>query len=83
MKSTRMGKDDDTALTLKYNEGGEYRIGPDLLKAFKNLGAVKILEEKKKDSSDKNPKKKGGKKKDSPDETQGSEKDSPDETQGS
>jgi len=47
MKITKMGKDDDTAITVKYNEGGEYKIGPDLLKAFKNLKAVDILDPKK------------------------------------
>ena len=47
MKSTEMGKDDDGWETLKYNEGCECRIGPDLLKAFKAKNAVEILKEKK------------------------------------
>lgn len=55
MKSTQMGKDDDTALTIKYNEGCECRIGPDLLKAFQALKAVEILKEK--ESSKKEEKK--------------------------
>ena len=48
MKSTKMGKDDDSALTVKYNEGGEYRIGPELLKAFQDMDALEVLGEKKK-----------------------------------
>ena len=47
MKSTQFGKDDDTALTVKYNEGCETRIGPELLKAFESRNAVEILKEKK------------------------------------
>lgn len=43
MKSTQMGKDDDSALTAKYNEGGEYQIGPDLLKAFERKGCVSVV----------------------------------------
>lgn len=43
MKSTEMGKDDDAAITVKYNEGGEYPIGPDLLKAFERKGCVSIV----------------------------------------
>lgn len=46
MKSTEMGKDDDTAITIKYPEGCECRIGPDLLKAFQDKDAVEILSEK-------------------------------------
>jgi len=43
MKSTEMGKDDDAAITAKWNEGGEYRIGPDLLKAFERKGCVSVM----------------------------------------
>ena len=43
MKSTEMGKDDDTAITVKYNEGGEYQIGPDLLKTFERKGCVSVV----------------------------------------
>ena len=43
-----MGKDDDTVHTIRYNEGCECRIGPDLLKAFQAKKAVEILSEDKK-----------------------------------
>ena len=56
MKSTEMGKDDDTAVTAKYNEGGEYRIGPDLLKAFERKGCVSIIGESKKSTPKKEEK---------------------------
>lgn len=53
MKCTQLGKDDDSPLTLKYNEGCECRIGPDLLKAFQAKNAVEILKEKKQEPSKK------------------------------
>lgn len=53
MKSTQNGKDDDSALTVRYNEGGEYLIGQELLTAFKDMDAVTILDGKKKESSKK------------------------------
>ena len=53
MKSTKMGKDDDTPVTIRYNEGGEYQIGPELLAVFKQLDCVEKIKEKKKESAKK------------------------------